>query len=67
MAMLDPQPTDQGQDQTRILMDTSQIHFHRATMRTPILFSCLLLLPSISGMMLKSSAEDFHFVRQVHP
>ena len=34
MAMLDAQPTEEGRDQTRILMATSGIHFHCATMGT---------------------------------
>ena len=32
----DPWPTEQGRDQTRILMDTSQIRFYFPTTRTPL-------------------------------
>ena len=35
MAMPDPQPTNEARDRTGILMDTSQIRFHRAMMGTP--------------------------------
>ena len=36
MAMLDPRPTEQGQELTRILMDTSWMHFHCTTREFPI-------------------------------
>ena len=36
MTTPDPQPTEQGQDRTCILMDTSQIHFHWATIGPPL-------------------------------
>ena len=34
-AMLDPQPTEQGRDQTCILVDTDRVHFCCATRGTP--------------------------------
>ena len=34
----DPRPLSKARDGTRILMDTSWIHFYCATMGTPILF-----------------------------
>ena len=51
-ATLDPQPTEQGQDQTLIFMDTSWIHFRCATMGTPrsFFFSFLISLMD-TGLM----------------
>ena len=39
-AVLDPQPTE-VRDQTRIITDTSQIHFHCATTGTPELYGLI--------------------------
>ena len=36
IAVLDPQPNEQGQDQTHILMDTSQVRYHWVTTGTPL-------------------------------
>ena len=33
--MQDPQPTEQGQDRTCVLIDTSWVHYCWATMETP--------------------------------
>ena len=36
-------PLTEARDQTHIFMDTSQVHYHRATMGTPLPFICLII------------------------